>query len=120
MKMKTYSVRSSWRKRGILVKSDGPFFAIHEAVKIDARLTPFTYSVGLASSRHPWGMRFEREGISVDVVLVTSTEQAEKSCRIDPKFFTMNDATRICAPRGESACDAFDRDLSMEDDNWDD
>jgi hypothetical protein len=39
--------------------------------------------------------------------------KAERACRV-PNIFTTHDATRMCAPRGEAAQEAFERDLSME------
>ena len=39
--------------------------------------------------------------------------------KIDPRFVTESDIGRICAPHGEGAQDAFDRDVGFMDDRDD-
>lgn len=37
---------------------------------------------------------------------------AERACRINVRHLHRLDVAKMCAPRGEAACDAFDRDFS--------
>jgi hypothetical protein len=40
--------------------------------------------------------------------------------KIDPRFFTLRDAGKLCRPRSEGACDAFERDLGLLESEWED
>jgi len=38
--------------------------------------------------------------------------------KIDPRFFTLHDADKLCRPRGEGANEAFERDLGLQESDW--